>query len=481
MSIIDRNELVSLLQNAKKQVRVFGAVAFDIPFDLVRDSWLKKVNAGQLTIEVVCESDASLSRLSSISSDKSISHQERGYDIGTFLNIKNEPQKKLRDYFIQHKSKHLEPEIDAYKSYLKILDDAGRKKAEVEKEAGTLDFTQFKQCLSIRTYYLSDIQIPVINIDDDYYVGLSLTKYNRLKCFEKIDNTHPMRVEYGKYFKFCFEDKLGAKRYSTEITAADNQTEVILAYNDKRQVVGQLPRNSFINSTRPKLVIWGMVFTRDGKLLIHQRSQNAKDNRGMWDKSVGGHVDINDTDTVKAAARELIEELYKSEVEDQGQHGNIEKFNVNADKPNFLGEWRPEMRYTLPFREIANKEDEFYFFRMDYALSRRVINSPRKLNDGNIQPVKVFVDLYVFVMPKEFESRLDLLKNSKYKLIDLFQLKDNYLLARNGSLVDMNGAPENFVVTPDLETIINSGELWEEQLTSFVDYLQSSMKDFKQD
>ena len=38
--------------------------------------------------------------------------------------------------------------------------------------------------------------------------------------------------------------------------------------------------------------------------------ENAKDNQGMWDKSVGGHVAINDIDTVKAVARELAEELY---------------------------------------------------------------------------------------------------------------------------------------------------------------------------
>lgn len=476
-SIINREELIELLRQAKKQIRVFGAVAFDLPFDLFKDEWLKRVNEGSIKIVIICESDASLYRISNISADKSISHQDRGFDIGTFMNIKNEPKKKLRDYFRHHSCNHLEPENDAYKNYMETLNEDQQRKVEAEKKAETLDMDQFRQCLFIHTYYLEDIQVPVINIDDDYYIGLSLTKFNHLETFELIDEKHHSYSEYEKYFRFCFDDEMGARRYSTEITAADNKTEVILAYNDKRQVIGQLPRDSFINSTRPKLVIWGMVFTRDGKLLIHQRSKNAKDNRGMWDKSVGGHVDINDTDTVKAAARELIEELYKSEIEDQGLHSKTERFNVNADKPNFLGEWRPEMRYTLPFREIANKEDEFYFFRMDYELSKKVINSPRVLNDGRVQPVKVFVDLYVFVMPQDFQSQMKTLKNSKYQLVELYQLKDNHLQARHGSKISIDGTLEDFKITPDLETIINSGDLWEEQLTSFVDYLQSSMEE----
>jgi isopentenyldiphosphate isomerase len=292
--------------------------------------------------------------------------------------------------------------------------------------------------------------------------------------------------EYKKYFQYCFEDEKGAKRYSTELTSKDDKTEVILAYNDKRQVIGQLPRDSFLDSTRPKLVVWGMIFTRDGKLLIHQRKENAKDNQGMWDKSIGGHVDtsvdrrtdiVKDIDTVKAAAREMLEELYKVEAKAQGKHSEKEKFTINPDIPNFLGEWKPEMRYTLPFKEIADKEDDIYFFRMDYSLSRIVINSPRILRDGSIQPVRVFVDLYVFVMQKNFQDTISLLKNSNYALMDLYQLKDNFLQSRRGISVDINGKENVFKVTPDLEYIIRSGSLWEEQLTSFVDYLKSVMGD----
>jgi len=476
MSItVGRDVLIANLHKAKSRIRIFGAVAFDLPFDDFKEEWLARVNNGSLQIDIVCESDASLYRVATISADKSVSHHDRGYDSGTFINIKNEPQRKLRDHFLRKNCMHLEPEKDSLAVYLKSLSNEERVNAERQIQDGSFDMSPFQQCLSIRTYYLEDIKIPVLNIDDDYYVGYALTKFNHLESFIKFDKKSDAFSDYEKYFQYCFDNDMGAKRFSTEITQKDNRTEVILAYNDKRQVIGQLPRDSFLSFTRPKLVIWGMIFTRKGKVLVHQRSANAKDNQGMWDKSIGGHVDINDVDTVKAAAREMIEELYKVEAEAQGGHTKSEAFNVNPDRPKFLGEWKPEMRYTLPFKEIADKETDIYFFRMDYALSRIVISSPRILNDGSVQPVKVFVDLYVFVMPKHFEDTLGSLKNSKYALLDLYQLKDNYLQSRNGSSIEINGKLDSFKVTPDLEYIINSGSLWEEQLTSFVDYLKAVM------
>ena len=475
MFTVGRDELITHLHKAENRIRVFGTVAFDLPFDEFKEEWLNKVNSGIIRIDIICESEASLYKVAAISSDKNISHHERGYDSGTFINIKNEPQKKIRDYFLRQNCMHLEPEEDSLSAHLKTLTNEERAIAEGKIQDKVFDMSPFRQCLSIRTYYLEDIKIPVLNIDDVYYVGHALTKFNHLEIFLKISEHCNAFCEYEKYFQYCFDNEMGAKRYSTEITQKDNRTEVILAYNDKRQVIGQLPRDSFLNSTRPKLVVWGMIFTRDGKLLIHQRSANAKDNQGMWDKSIGGHVDINDIDTVKAAAREMIEELYKVEVEAQSGHSRTESFNVNTDKHTFLGEWKPEMRYTLPFKEIADNEGDVYFFRMDYSLSKIVINSPRIFSDGSIHTVKVFVDLYVFIMPRNFSNTLSSLKNSKYALLELYQLKDNFLKSRNGNHKDINGKKDAFKVTPDLEYIINSGSLWEVQLTSFVDYLKTTM------
>ena len=229
-------------------------------------------------------------------------------------------------------------------------------------------------------------------------------------------------------------------------------------------------RDSFLGSTKVKVVIWGMLFTRDGRVLIHKRGENAKDNQGLWDKSVGGHVDLEKdvVDTVKAGAREMLEELYKVEQAGQGGHTKTENMEVNEDKPIFLGEWRPEMRYTFPFSEISNKKDEIFFFRMNYDFSKKAIGSPRLLPNGSEKPVKVFADVYVFVMPESFNTIE--LKNSKYILLETHELNDAYLDGK----INFDGKEVPFNATPDLKKII-TGDIWVE-LNSFVDYLRDDTK-----
>lgn len=50
------------------------------------------------------------------------------------------------------------------------------------------------------------------------------------------------------------------------------------------------------------------VVNDEGKVLLHKRSKQLKDNPGKWDQSVGGHVDENE-DYISAARRETSEEL----------------------------------------------------------------------------------------------------------------------------------------------------------------------------
>ena len=444
---INRNDLLGLVKNAKTRIRILGAVAFNLPFIDYQKDWLEKINKGKLQVEIICESESSLNYSSLISTDKRISGQSRSYDIGSFMNIKNAPLQKIRDYLLSNNCKHIEPEEDS-------------------KE---------KQCFSLRTSYLP-IPVPVINIDNDYYIGLALTAFCDLNKFEKISEGHHWWEEYKPYFDVYFDVPLGAKKYSTEITKKDNKTEVIVMYNDQRHILGQLPRDSFLETSKVKVVVWGMIFSRDGRVLIHQRGSNAKDNRGLWDKSIGGHVDLEkDTvDTTRAAAREMLEELYKVETEGQGNHTKSENFVVNEDKPIFLGDWRSEIRYSIPFSEIRNKQEEIFFFRVNYGFSKRPVDSPRILPDGTEMPVKCCADVYIFVMENGFEKKINKLKNSKYKLLELHELRDCYQCKKiiHGTGDDETSTP--FEPTPDLTKII-TGELWT-NLTSFADYLKEGMK-----
>ena len=448
-------------------MRVLGAVSFNLPYERYRKKWLERLNDGAMNIEIICESEPSLSYSSLISSNKRVSGEDRSYDIGSFINMKNEPYLKLRNYLVKNNCAHLEPEEDALADFLKHQTEEERKTIKDSIVKGNFDMSPFKQCFSLRTSYLN-IPIPAINIDDDYYITQSLTKFCDQTKFELVTKENVWYDEYLRYFSVYFDSLLGAKKYSTEVTQKDNRTEVILMYNNQRHLLGQLPRDSFLGTTKVKVVVWGFLFTRDGKLLIHQRGKNAKDNRGMWDKSIGGHVDMeNDVvDTVRAASREMLEELYKVEAEGQGAHTKAENMKPDADKPIYLGEWRPEIRYTFPFSEIRNQEDEIFFFRMDYHFSEEVVDSPRLLPDGREIPVRVFADVYAFVMPESF-STLNL-KNSKYAILELHELSDAY--QENILVIDNNEL--EFNPTPDLKKII-TGRLWE-QLNSFADYLKES-------
>jgi hypothetical protein len=171
----------------------------------------------------------------------------------------------------------------------------------------------------------------------------------------------------------------------------------------------------------------------------------------------------------------MLEELYKMEAEDQGAHGASEIKEINPDIPIFLGEWREEMRQTLPFGEIKENKEEIYFFRMDYDFSKHVVDSPRIMPDGSESPVKCFADVYVFIMNEHFDEKR--LENSSFKLFELYQLYDAYM-GDNFEYVDKETketVTEKFKPTPDLKKIITSELLWS-QLTAFSEYLKQGLK-----
>lgn len=484
---MNREELYAKIKDAKYRIRVLGAVAFDLPYDDFKADWCEKINAGQLTVEIICESEAELNYDALISSDRKVSGENRGHEVGEFLRIAQEPIRNLKHYLQEKNCRHLEPP---------------------PKDSPE------KQCLFIRTYYVSP-KIPVINIDDDYYIGLALTRFHRLEKFEYVAADNFWHDELVKYFAAFFDHTNGARKYSTEYTEKGDKLEVIEMYNEKRVPLGQLPRDSFLNTTKVKSVVWGLIFDRSGRLLIHRRAINAKDNVGMWDKSVGGHVDIEkDIDTVKAAARELIEELYSIEAEGQGGHNDEQRMITNTDYLIFLGEWRPKYRYDRIFSEMDYQRAKNYYFRLNYEYSKVVRESPREMKDGSIQRVRAFVDLYVCVADVGFYDRYqntqsdksdksdkeDKLRNSKYLLLYPDQIKD---LLKYGSYLDDNGVEIEyadlfkpggplydkeeeklmaklglthvFKPTPDLTNIINS-DLWENDISAFSGDLRARAK-----
>lgn len=443
MSTINREELMTLISGAKRCIRFLGVLPFDVNWDKFKEDWFKRIDNGTLQVEIIREAANFVSGQSIIASNKKISGEDRSYELGSFINIINAPEAKLYKYLIDNKCHNLEP-----------VEDIPRNERE-----------GYKQFFSLRTCYLQ-IPIPTINIDDDYYIVLSLTRFSKLDKFEKIDETHNWYSELSMYFKAYFDNPEGAKRFSTEETKKGNRLEIIQSFDEKRNPTGILPRDSFLDTVHVKLVVWGLIFTRSGKLLIHKRKENAKDNQGMWDKSVGGHVAINDVDTVKAVARELAEELYIQEANEQGDHDKITFVKVNTDKMIFLGEWLPDRRYTLPFEDVNSHKDEYYYFRMNYPFSMTVKNSPRHLPSGDVQDVSVFADVYVCIAADNFNT--EKLENSEYEVLELYELKDAF---NSSEIKRKNGKIEKFVVSPDLRSIIRSS-MWDD-LASFSDYVRT--------
>jgi hypothetical protein len=145
-----REELFVKIKEAKSHIRILGAVSFDLPYNYFREDWYNRINKGEFLVEIICESESDLTYASLISDNKKASRQDRSYNIGDFMRIKNEPKIKLRDYFLSNQCKHIEP------------------KGENEDKNES-------QCFSLRTCYLR-IPVPAINIDDDYYYTLSFDK-----------------------------------------------------------------------------------------------------------------------------------------------------------------------------------------------------------------------------------------------------------------------------------------------------------------
>jgi len=468
-NVINREELYEVIHKAKNKIRILGAVAFNLPYEKFRSRWKEKIDAGELHVEIICESETDLHYASLISVDKLVSGY-RTYSVEEFLIAVDKIREGTRNYFVREGCNHLEPEDDAISAFKKKLSPADLAMLEVEINKGTFNRDKYKQCFSLRTCYLP-IKLPVINVDDDYYIGYTLTQYTNIQKFEKITEAHYWSDELNKYFYAYLDVDTGAKKYSTEITAKDNKTEVIGFYDKERRTLGQLPRDANLNSTANKVVVWGMVFTREGKILIHKRASNAKDNRDMWDKSFGGHVDKDKdvVDTVKAASREMLEELKKVENEGQSGHSITSEFEINENKPIFLGEWRPEIRFTMPFSEIKAGKDDYFFFRVSYEFSKRIVESPRTLPNGDIQTVNCFADVYAFVAPEGFSIKG--LENSEYLIVSTDQLFD---MVRSKT-IEKDGKIESVKITPDLNRIVTK-ELWRE-FVSFSEYLSMGISE----
>ena len=349
-----------------------------------------------------------------------------------------------------------------------------------------------RQRLFIKNCYMP-IPVPMIKIDNELFITMALTKFYEIQKFQYTGdmvfdiNTgryHPKegksgymslwQEEFVKYFVKYFINENGAQRYSTEETQKGNRKEVIDIFDENRNRIGIGPRDAFLsNMAIVKSVVWALIFDRKGRILIHQRAKNAKDNQGLWDKSVGGHVSTEDLDTIEAIKREIAEELFTLEHDEQGGHDIVEWMITNKNKIIYLGDWK-----TVRFPDLSAlhlNPDEYYNFSLNYLdinkrdFRREIVVTERILPNGNAVKAKCFVDAYLCIVSEDFD--VSNLKNSKYALLTPNELKRcvvrrSIKLNRNREYDAEFGLEEEFKPTSDLAILVESA-IWEDIVTEF--------------
>jgi hypothetical protein len=238
--------------------------------------------------------------------------------------------------------------------------------------------------------------------------------------------------------------------------------ELLELFDQNKIPRGIFPRDSFYNTDHYQYVVWGLVFNREGKLLIHKRAKNAKDNQDMWDKSVGGHIDFQfEKSTHEAIMREMIEELFTKEQERQSGH-TFSMLTDDKSKIHFLGDWRLEnygTDYLNHIKVIENKtkkgEENWVVYQYPLNFTHNTPRAIPKEDGGGEKWLRVVVDVFFIIantgvtqeyIDKEF-------KNSVYLLIEPNKLKS---WMENGIADDYkyNGENNEFKVTHDLKFIM---------------------------
>jgi hypothetical protein len=245
----------------------------------------------------------------------------------------------------------------------------------------------------------------------------------------KIDGYKKITDEVTNFFKYLrtsdndskkagFKENMGGGKF-----ISSPNSELIEAYDeitDKRVAVFE--RNAFFTLEYKRASIWGFVFNRNGQLLLHQRSQTTFDNRGMWDKSVGGHVDLTDASTAETAKREFIEEVYTKDAEYS---------NYNDGKTEMIvdfGEWRRQLRsdesFVEAFAPFTGKDKHIIMFRAFVEGAKRALtvdrDSVRRITDkktGKVttMPTRFRSDVFFFITA-EGEMDTEEQMNNTFKL-----------------------------------------------------------------
>ena len=212
--------------------------------------------------------------------------------------------------------------IDDILSYFEKSEWDGIKSRITIKQSNLRHFVNLVIADDLIRYSFTTLEIPTI---DDYVL---LTA----------DSNGLLYKQLSDYVAFLLNGKTGGLFLSSP------GDELIELYDRDNYPRGIYPRKAFYSTEYQRYSIWAFIFNRNGELLMHKRSEFTADNRSLWDKSAGGHVDLSDSSTIITAKRELVEELFLAEAE----HTKY----VRPDLGDIIdfGEWNTEKRPEKHFK-----------------------------------------------------------------------------------------------------------------------------------
>jgi len=259
---------------------------------------------------------------------------------------------------------------------------------------------KFKQC---------NLRLPINLILSDDKLWCCIVTHNLpdLDSYFLVENNN-FREELLNFIDFYISDAKGG------IYLSEPSEELIQLFDKDNIPRGIFPRSCFYTTSFQRYSIWGFVFNRNGKLLIHQRSMTTKDGRGLWDKSIGGHVDLGDRSTYITAQRELVEELFLPEAEYskyiQAELGDIINF----------GDWNIKKRMEGSFKQAFDgigPADWIMFRSTDEDRSPLTVTriSKRRMHGVNnnvyFRPTIFMSDVYLFIAPANYIDTNDQMKS----------------------------------------------------------------------
>lgn len=195
----------------------------------------------------------------------------------------------------------------------RLFGNERRKGGLIDEVVKYLDHTTYDDIKPRIRMLQNNLRLPenLVFADDIVYYCTTTLEIPSLEMYESvtIESNKTKYQQKVEWINFLLEKKSG------RVYLSENRDELIQLYDMDSIPRGIAPRKSFYTLAYQRYSVWVFIFNRKGQLLLHKRSPYTADNRSLWDKSAGGHVDLTDRSTILTAKREAVEELFMTEAE----------------------------------------------------------------------------------------------------------------------------------------------------------------------